>query len=105
MVQIPENQCHRVNLVIIMSQKQPAPDSPLTLSKRAHKVLTLCNKTKVIESINGGISHHSVASKLGVGRTQINNIISNQINIQKMYSDGNNAHTKYLSHRQLQYLR
>ena len=38
-----------------------------------------------------------------MSRTQINNIVLDQQNIQQMYTEGNNAQTKYLSRRQLQY--
>ena len=86
-----------------MSLKQPAPDSPGTPSKRACKVLNLYDKIKVIEGVNGVLSQHAAAVKFGDGRTQINNIILDQQNIQRMYIEGSNADTKYLSHRQLQY--
>ena len=66
-------------------------------------ILNLCDKVRVIEAVNGGLSHPTVTSKFGMGRTQINNIIADQENIQKMYNDDSNAHTKYLSHHQLQY--
>ena len=49
------------------------------------------------------LSHHSAAVKFEVGRTQINNIILDQQNIQQMYTEGSNAQAKYLSCRQLQY--
>ena len=65
-----------------MSLKRPASDSLGTPSKIARKVLTLCDKMKVIEAINRSLSHHSAAVKFGVGGTQINNIIQDQQNIQ-----------------------
>ena len=86
-----------------MSLKQPASDSPSTHSQRAHKVLTLCKKVKVIEAVNGGMSHRNAAIKFGVGWTQISNIIHDQQNINKLYTEGNNANTKYLAPRALQY--
>ena len=93
----------RVNLVIIMSLKQPAPESLGTPSKRACKVLTLCKKVKVIDAVNGGMSHRNTAIKFGVGCTQISNIMQDQQNINKLYIKGNNANTKYLAPRALQY--
>ena len=85
-----------------MSLKHPALDLPGTPSKRADKGLTLCKRIKIIEVVNGGLSHCSVATKFGVDRTQINNIISEQESIQRMYTEGNNGQSKYLSHHQLQ---
>ena len=70
-----------------MSLKQPAPDSPQTPSNSTQKVLTLCD---------------SAAVRFGVSRTHIDNIMSNQEDIQKMYTDGSDAQTKYLSCKQLQ---
>ena len=65
-----------------MSLKRPAPDSLRTPSKRACKVQTLWEKVKVIKAVNGGLSHCLAAVRFGVGRTQINNIILDQENIQ-----------------------
>ena len=65
-----------------MSLKWPASDSLGTPSKKARKVFTLCDKMKVIEAVNRGLSHRSAAVKFGVGKTQINNIIQDQQNIQ-----------------------
>ena len=58
---------------------------------------------KVIGAINGGLSHRAATVKFGVRRTQINNIILDQQNIQQMYTDASNAQTKYLSCKQLQF--
>ena len=66
-------------------------------------MLNLCNKGRVIEAVNGSLSHRVVASKFAKGRTQINNITADQENIQKMYTEGSNTQTKFLSHHQLQY--
>ena len=66
-------------------------------------MLNLCDKVRVIEAINGDLSHRTVASKFSIGGTQISNIIADQGNIQKLYTEGSNAQTKYLFHHQLQY--
>ena len=63
-----------VNILNIMSYKRAAPDSPITPSKQARKVLNLCDKIKVIEAIKGGLSHWSAATKFGVGSDKVCNV-------------------------------
>ena len=46
--------------------------------KRAHKVLTLADKIKVIDVVNEGLNNSQVAAKFGCGRSQIANILLNK---------------------------
>ena len=80
-----------------MNAKRKATDSPGTPSKCARKVLTIAEKINVIDAVETGKSHRCVANDFNVGRTQINQIISNKDSIKSMYSDGMNASFKYLA--------
>lgn len=89
-----------------MATKRTVPDnpgSPGTPSKK-RKVLTLGEKVKVIQDIESGLSQRTVATKFGVGCTQIHNILTDREIIQKAFREGTNSNIKYLQPRNLKYL-
>ena len=55
----------------------------LAMSSRKRKVLTLEERTGVLNKIESGRSCHSVAEEIGVGKTQIQNIVKDKEGIQK----------------------
>ena len=86
-----------------MSTKQKATDLRGTSSKRARKVLTLVEKAAVIDAIDSGKSHHSVALEFNVGCTQVNMIIVNRNTIKAAYTEGMSTNLKYLAPRNILY--
>ena len=83
-----------------MSLKQPVPESPRTPSKRSQKELNLCEKVRVIEGVNGGLSQ-AVASKFGVVITQINHklniFLNTNCNILKLMKNVGNFFVKLVA--------
>ena len=65
--------------------------------------MTLAEKIQVIDAVNHGKSHRSVALLFGVGRTQINYIILQKDTIQVAYKHGMNCEVKYLAPRNMLY--
>lgn len=88
-----------------MATKRSYPEtfgSPGTPSKK-RKVLTLGEKIKVIQDIDGGLSQRAAATKYGCGRTQIHNILAEKETIQSAFREGTNSKVKYLQPRNLKY--
>ena len=65
--------------------------------------MTLAEKIQVIDTVNNGKSHCSVALLFGVGHTQVNTIIGQKEAIKTAYQEGMNVSIKYLAHRNMQY--
>ena len=86
-----------------MSAKQKAIDSPGTPSKKACKVLTLEEKINVINAVEGGKSHRTVALLFIVGCTQVNHIIQNKDTYKHVFQEGMSTDIKYLVPHNMQY--
>ena len=74
-----------------MLSKRKAPACSGTPSKKSYNVLTLSDKMRVIEAVDGGMSNRAVALKFNCGRTQVNTIMLQCDAIQSAYKDGMNA--------------
>lgn len=86
-----------------MLSKRKAPVCSGTPSKKSGNVLTLSDKMRVIEAVDGGMSNRAMALKLNCGRTQVNTIMLQCDAIQSAYKDGMNASKKYLALRHMSY--
>ena len=73
------------------------------MSLRKRKVLTLEERVSVLDKIEKGQSCCPVAEELGVGRTQIQNIVKNKKDILKQWADGESSSKMYTKVRKTGY--
>ena len=74
-----------------------------SVSSRKRKVLTLAERVAVLNKIDSGMSCRSVAEELGVGKTQIQNIVKEQEDIRKRWASGECSDKKYAKVRKTGY--
>ena len=65
-----------------------------SISKGKRKVLSLEDRIKVVQMNTAGKSCRKIADELGVGKTQIQNIIQNKHLIQTEIASGSNLEKK-----------
>jgi len=70
---------------------------------RKRKILTLEDRVAVLTKIDSGKSCRGIAEELGVGKTQIQNIVKNREDIKKRWESSENKVKKYTKVRKMGY--
>ena len=73
------------------------------MSLRKRNVLTLEERVSVLNKIKKGQSCRSIAEEIGVGKTQIQNIIKDKEDILKRWAAGESSHKKCTKVRKTYY--
>ena len=73
------------------------------MATRKRVILTLDCKVKVIRQHKKGICSRQLAAEFGVGKTQINNIVTAKADILKLWDDGVNGRRKLVAARRCPY--
>ena len=74
------------------------------MATRKRVILTLDCKVKVIRQHEKGICSRQLAAEFGVGKTQINNIVTAKADILKLWDDGVNGRRKLVAARRCPYV-
>ena len=74
------------------------------MTTRKRVILTLDSKVKVIRQHEKDIGSRQLAVDFGVGKTQINNIITAKADILKLWYDGVNGRRKLVAVRKCPYI-
>ena len=74
------------------------------MATRKRVILTLDCKVKVIRQHEKGICSRQLAAEFGVGKTQINNIVTAKADILKLWDDGVNGRRKMVAARRCPYV-
>ena len=67
-----------------------------TNGKRKRTALKLSDRVKVIQRSDNGESAEAIALTLGVGKTQIQNIVKEKAEISKLWESGGDARAKFV---------
>ena len=74
------------------------------MATRKRVILTLDSKVKVIRQHEKCIGPRQLAAEFGVGKTQINNIVTAKADILKLWDDGVNGQLKLVAVRKCPYV-
>ena len=74
------------------------------MATRKRVILTLDCKVKVIRQHEKGIGSRQLAAEFGVGKTQINNIVTAKADVLKLWDDGVNGRWKLVAVRKCPYV-
>ena len=74
------------------------------MATRKRVILTLDSKVKVIGQHEKGIGSRQLAAEFGVGKTQINNIVTAKADILNLWDDGVNGRRKLVAVQKCPYV-
>ena len=73
------------------------------MAGRKRKILTLQERVKVVDRLEKGESARMIATSLAVGKTQIQAIVSDKVEIKRRWQEGENGKRKYGKQRKCGY--